>query len=236
MKGDRDRGRMRGWGLVALAPLVLVVLLFVGKLLSMYAFAYQSISAFVVDDTSGSIRAAEGLQPVNWFESYKAPYDLGTALAADGKLSEAEARLSESLELATGTEVCAVRINLALVLEWQGDAALQEGEAVAAQELYNRALIMNTETPEECRSEQAQQDSPDPSRDMGEELDEQQQRLQEKQQQSQDGEDQPDEAQGEQPDESELDDLEEKLRQGEQERQQRDQEDGDGSGGTARPW
>ncbi|GAA5144899.1 hypothetical protein GCM10025768_01330 [Microbacterium pseudoresistens] len=237
---NRTRRRIRLWIGIALAPFLLAALLLSGKLLSMYAFAYQSISSYVAGDHSGSIRAAEGLQPFNWFEPYKAPYDLGVGLAASGRLDEAEARFEDALALAHGTEVCAVRINLALVLEWQGDAAVQDGDPVRAQELYGRALVITAETPDECRDDQAQEDSPDPNRDMSDTLDEQQQRLQEKQQQSSQDPSQPDpdeEEPQDQPDQSDLDDLEDRLRQGEQERQQneRDQND-DGSGGTDRPW
>jgi hypothetical protein len=45
----------------------------VGKLVSLYAFAYQSIVTDVAGDYSGSVSAAEGLNPANWFEPYKAP-------------------------------------------------------------------------------------------------------------------------------------------------------------------
>src|SRR5690606_15213438 len=68
---NRRRLRIRRWiGWCAL-PFVLVAMLFSGKVLSMYGFAYQTIASYVVGDHAGAIRAAEGLQPVNIFEPYK---------------------------------------------------------------------------------------------------------------------------------------------------------------------
>ena len=82
--GNRRRLRVRRWIGWCSLPFVLVALLLSGKVLSMYGFAYQTIASYVVGDHAGAIRAAEGLQPVNIFEPYKAPFDLGVGLAASG--------------------------------------------------------------------------------------------------------------------------------------------------------
>ena len=136
LASNRRRRSIRKWIAIGSIPLVLVSLFFVGKILSMYAFAHQAISAYVVDDYAGSEAAAEGQEFLNWFEPYKAPFNVGTALAGAEQLPEARAKLEESLALATGLEVCGVRINLALVLERMGDAARADGDGTAAAELY----------------------------------------------------------------------------------------------------
>lgn len=245
LASNRRRRSIRKWMAIAGLPFVLVGLLFVGKLLSMYAFAHQSISAYVVDDYAGSESAAHGQEFLNWFEPYKAPFNVGTALAGAEELPEARAKLEEALDLATGLEVCDVRINLSLVIERMGDAARQDGDGAGAAELYGEALTITVETPEECRSEDAQNQSSDPNRDPGESLDESEERLKEKQQQQeqqqeqpQDGEEQPQEEQEQpaQPDEQKLDDLKDKLEQGTQERDQQQDDEGGTSGGTDKPW
>lgn len=228
-------------------PLILVALLFVGKLVSLYAFAYQSITAYVAGDYTGSVSAAENLNPANWFEPYKAPFDQGVGLAESGKLAAGQKKFEESLRLAHGLEVCAVRFNLALVLEREGDAAADAQDHATALEFYAEALQVNAERPKECDSKQAQQQSPDPQRDMSQSNTDQKDRLQQKQQdQQQQQEDsgtpqdpkQDPQQQPPTPDQSKLDELQKKLQQGEQERQQNQQDgtDDGGSSGTDKPW
>ncbi|WP_292882152.1 hypothetical protein [Microbacterium sp.] len=246
LAANRRRRAVRRWIAWCSLPLILVAVLFVGKLVSLYAFAYQSITAYVAGDYTGSVSAAENLNPANWFEPYKAPFDQGVGLAESGKLAAGQKKFEESLKLAHGLEVCAVRFNLALVLEREGDAAADDQDHVTALEFYARALQVNAERPKECDSEQAQQQSPDPQRDMSQSNKDQKDRLQQKQQdeqqkQQQDPQQNPDQKQDPQqptPDPSKLDELQKKLQQGEQERQQNQQDgtDDGGSSGTDKPW
>lgn len=240
LRANRRRRSIRRWVAIGTLPLTLAALFFVGKLLSMYAFAHQSITAYVVDDFAGSEASARGQDFLNWFEPYKAPFNIGTALGAAEQLPEARAELERALDLATGLEVCGVRINLALVVERMGDAARAGGDGATAAELYGEALTITVETPEECRSEEAQQQSSDPQRDMSGTLDGTEDRLKKKQQeQEQQQQPQPQPQPGEeeqQPSEDKLKDLQEKLEQGTQERDQQQQDDGPGSSETDKPW
>ena len=246
LRSNRRRRRIRRWVAIGTIPLTLVALLFVGKLLSMYAFAHQAITAYVVDDFAGSEASARGQGFLNWFEPYKAPYDQGVGLAESGKLVAGQKKFEESLRLAHGLEVCAVRFNLALVLERQGDAAADQQNHITALELYAKALEVTAGTPKECDSPQAQEQSPDPQRDMSQSNKDQQERLKQKQQDQQQQQQDPDQGknkpqdpqQPQTPDQGKLDDLQKKLQQGEQERQQ-NQQDGTGDGGgtgTDKPW
>ncbi|MBT2484145.1 MULTISPECIES: hypothetical protein [unclassified Microbacterium] len=238
LRANRRRRSIRRWVAIGTLPLTLAALLFVGKLLGMYAFAHQAISAYVVDDYAGSEASARGQEFLNWFEPYKAPFNVGTALAGADELPEARAELEEALDLATGLEVCGVRINLALVVERMGDAARADGDGAAAAELYGEALTITVETPEECHSDQAQEQSSDPERDMSDTLEGTEERLKQKQQeqeqQPQPEEEQPAEEEP-QPSEDKLEDLQEKLEQGTQERDQQQGDDPGGSG-TDKPW
>ncbi|WP_295101505.1 tetratricopeptide repeat protein [uncultured Microbacterium sp.] len=234
LASNRRRRRIRRWIAIGTLPLTLAALLFVGKILSMYAFAHQSITAYVADDYAGSEASARGQEFVNWFEPFKAPFNVGTALAGAEKLPEARAKLEESLDLATGLEVCTVRINLALVLERMGDAARAEGDGAGAAEFYGEALTVTTEMPEECNSDEAQEQSSDPDRDMQQSREDLEDRLKQKQQNEQPP---PEEEQEQepQPSEEKLEELEDKLEQGTQERDQQQGDDGGGSG-TDKPW
>jgi len=236
---NRRRRSIRRWILIGTLPLTLAALLLTGKLLSMYAFAHQSITSHLVGDHAGTIRAGQGQELINWFEPYKAPFNVGVGLAASLQLPEARAKFEEALPLAEGLEVCGVRVNLALVIEQLGDAARDEGDGAAAAELYAQALTITLETPEECGSPEADEQSSDPQRSMGDTLDQLEDRLQEKRQQEQQGQPEQSETpeQQEQPSEDQLGELEDRLDQGQEEREQQQQGEDDGSGsGTDRPW
>ncbi|GGM36073.1 hypothetical protein [Microbacterium saperdae] len=239
LAANRRRRRIRRWIAIGTLPLTLAALLFVGKLLSMYAFAHQAITAYVVDDFSGSEASARGQEFLNWFEPYKAPFNVGTALGAAEHLPAARAKLEEALELAHGLEVCGVRINLALVIERQGDAARADGDGASAAEFYGEALTVTLETPEECNSDDAQQQSSDPQRDMEKSLEDTKDRLKQKQQEEQQPpppqEEEPQE-QEPQPSEDKLQELQDKLEQGTQERDQQQNGDDPGGSGTDKPW
>ncbi|MFJ4015070.1 hypothetical protein [Microbacterium sp. NPDC090014] len=234
LASNRRRRRIRRWIAIGTLPLTLAALLFVGKILSMYAFAHQSITAYVADDYAGSEASARGQEFLNWFEPFKAPFNVGTALAGAEKLPDARAKLEESLDLATGLEVCTVRINLALVLERMGDAARAEGDGAGAAEFYGEALTITTEMPEECNSDEAQEQSSEPDRDMQQSREDLEDRLKQKQQNEQPP---PEEEQEQepQPSDEKLEELEDKLEQGTQERDQQQGDDGGGSG-TDKPW
>ncbi|WP_217176961.1 tetratricopeptide repeat protein [Streptomyces sp. AC495_CC817] len=241
LASNRRRRRIRRWIMIGTLPLTLAALLCVGKLLSMYAFAHQAVSAYVVDDYSGSEASARGQEFLNWFEPYKAPFNVGTALAGSERLPEARAKLEEALALAHGLEVCGVRVNLALVIERMGDAARSDGDGGKAAELYAEALTVTAETPPECDSDEAQKQSSDPQRDMSKSIDDLEDRLKQKQQEQEQPpqekpEEQPEEQEQPQPQPDKLEELKDKLEQGTQERDQRQGGDEPGGSGTDKPW
>jgi hypothetical protein len=153
------------------------------------------------------------------------------------RLPEARAKFEEALPLAHGLEVCGVRVNLALVIEQMGDAARDEGDGAGAAELYAEALTVTLETPPECGQPEADEQSSDPERSMGDTLDETEERLKQKQQDEEQTppEEPQEQQQPEQPSDEKIEDLQEQLEQGTQERDQRDGDDG-GSSGTDKPW
>lgn len=216
-------------GIVLLVPLVA----FGAKVLSMYAFAYSATAAYVAGDYPGTVQAARGQEPVNVFEPYKAPYNVGVGLAASGDLAGARAAFETALPLAPALEQCAVRVNLAIVIERTGDAALADGDRAAAVAAWEEALLVMQEAPEGCRTPEADEVSPDPDQNMEDTVDEEIRRLREKLQEPQGGT--PPEEQEPQPDPSDLEDIQDQLDQGAEEREDYESDDGF-SGGTDRPW
>ncbi|MER7797256.1 tetratricopeptide repeat protein [Microbacterium sp. NPDC096154] len=238
LAANRRRARTRRVLLWIAVPLAVIALLGPVKIASMYAFAHRSITAYVAGDYAGAVAAAHGQQPLNWFEPYKAPYNLGDGLAMSGDLAAARAQFERALPLASGLEACAVHINLGITIERMGDQARAEGDVVGAEQLYGEALTVVAETPEECRSEEADDESPDPQRDTGQSLDDLEGRLKDKQrpQPSPTPTPSPDPSQPDQPSGEQLEDLEQKLQEGEGERQQY-QGGGEPAGPeTDKPW
>lgn len=234
----RRRRRVRRIALLAATPLLLVALALGVKVLSMYAFAYSAAAAHVAGDPSGTVQAARGQEPVNIFEPYKAPYNVGVGLATSGDLAGARASFEQALPLAPGLAQCAVRVNLAVVIERMGDAAQADGDRAAAVALWQEALVVMEDAPEGCRSPEADEVSPDPEQNMEETVDEEIRRILEKLQDPSGGEPPPDQDPENEPSEpSELDDIQDQLDQGAEEREELDSEgDDSGSPGTDTPW
>ncbi len=238
---NRKRRRIRRWVALGTLPLTLAAFLLAVKLLSMYPLAHQAIVSHVMGDHSGTVRAGQGQEFLNIVERHKAPFNHGVGLASAGQLPEARAKFEEALDLASGLDVCPVRVNLALVIERMGDLAAREGAADKAMALYGEALLITIETPPECDSPEADQASSDPDRSLQDTLDDLEERLRDKQQQSGQPPGQPEGPEPQEPapgpTQEQLDELQRRLEQGAEERQQHERGDDDGPGaGTDRPW
>lgn len=244
--GNRKRLRIRRWIALCSIPLVLVAVAFSGKLLSMYGFAHFAITTHVSGDAAGTVRASQGLIPLNWFESFIGPYDLGTGFAAGTNLEDARTQLETALPLAEGElQECAVRVNLTLVIEAQGDVKKEDGDTEGARADWQEALDTLTPIPATCKTEQANEASPDRDRSMQETIETTDKRIREKldppqEEPEQDPQDNPSEDpkpedQPDQPDQDKVQDIQDQLDNGKQERDEADQEDS-GTGGAEKPW
>ncbi|GAA3591573.1 hypothetical protein GCM10022198_14390 [Klugiella xanthotipulae] len=250
------RRKVRRWLFWGTLPVSILAGVLVIKLLSLYAFAHMAIASYMAGDYEDTIRQSSWQAPLNWFEPFKAPFNLGVGLAAAGKLTEAQDAFEEALPLAEGLEVCGVRFNLALVLELRGDESKADGNIADSTVRYREALEVLDAAPEECNSDEADQKSSDPNRSMGDSLDETEERLQQKQDQNEgsgkgdtDPQDEGEgtEAEGEKPQETpkdtpteeQLKELEQKLGEGAEELQDYDTEnrgDQEGPSGADKPW
>lgn len=253
LEQNRARRRVRriiGWCAI---PVLLIALLFVGKLLSMYAFAHFAIVSDAGGDAEGTVRAANGQLPANWFEQYKAPFNIGVGLASGDDLEGARARFEEALPLASGLEVCPVQENLTLVVEAMGDEAAAAGLPQDARTYWLEALELVSTVPEGCHTDEADAASSDPSRSMRSELATTEQRIREKLNppesssgsdgdegdgqgdSSNEGDADEDQADGG-PSEDQLDQIQDLLDDGDKERDARNDGDDGQGGGTDRPW
>ncbi|MEO8528359.1 MAG: hypothetical protein ABI435_04715, partial [Pseudolysinimonas sp.] len=71
LRANRRRRLARRVASIAATPILVLVLLLGVKVLSMYAFAYQSAAAYAAGDYSGTVQAARGQELLNFFEPYK---------------------------------------------------------------------------------------------------------------------------------------------------------------------
>ncbi|WP_054685441.1 hypothetical protein [Microbacterium sp. No. 7] len=180
---NRRTRRIVAWAVIT--PLALGVAAYAVKIVGMYRLADDAISSYWAVDYPGTIDAARGLELLNLFEPYKAPFNSGVGYAASGAFDEARVRFEEALELATGVEACPVLVNLALTIERQGDDASADAEWLRAYDLYAEAAAVAGGAPAECASESAREQSPDPRRSMSDALDEARERASEKAQEAQ---------------------------------------------------
>ena len=100
----RSRRRVRRWLLLGFSPVAIAGLVIVVKILSMYAFAHQAVTSHVSGDPARTVAAAEGQEPLNWFEPYLAPYNGGVGLASYDRLPEARAEFERALPLRERSE------------------------------------------------------------------------------------------------------------------------------------
>lgn len=249
IRTNRRRLKIRRIIAFASIPVILVAVAFTGKLLSMYAFAHFAITSHVSGDAEGTVRSATGQLPLNWFESYKAPYNIGVGLAAGTKLPQARAQFEAALPLAPGLEACPVHENLTLVIEAMGDEAAAAQDDKLARSLWTEALDHVVSAPEGCRTEEADQASTDPNRSMQDELDETERRIREKlnppeggggsdSEDPNGGGEEGEQESEDQPSEDKLGEIQDKLDEGQQERDDLNGGDGEGEGGggAEKPW
>ena len=152
MRAPADQRLLRRRLLRWTAPLAVLAALAGGKLLAMSGAAQVAQSSFLVGNGETAERASAILAVANVVETFKAPFAAGTVAAADartvGDLVHAEELLREALALAIDADQCAVRYNLALVIEGRGDVAQDQAEA---ERLFREASAVASGAPAGCR-------------------------------------------------------------------------------------
>ncbi|CAN7681923.1 hypothetical protein [Mycolicibacterium frederiksbergense] len=132
------------------APVVLVVLILVVKLVSVVVAGNAALNHFSESDATALADDAGTLQTLNIIEPEKAHYVAGTAAVLRNRLDEADRQFSLALDRTDHDESCAVRINLELVRETRGDSAAAMFQAQAAAALYLGAKQVIAGAPADC--------------------------------------------------------------------------------------
>jgi len=169
----RVRRRLWAWS----SPVVLVVLLVAAKLLSLPLFAALSQWAYAERRYELAAELTAPLGVANVVEPWVRHFDRGAALAQVGVLETARQELTTALDLAPEDDriSCVVRVDLVLVVEAQGDAAVTDLRFADAAALYEQGRQVVDEAPEGCFLPPEQPDDPDtgpPLDDAGDRLDE----------------------------------------------------------------
>lgn len=131
---------------------VRIVLLLAGVLPALLVLAYAAKVAVMVDHVRdgrlafdrGDYAAAHGEfadnRTLNWFESWVAEFDEGTAHHAEGEYDDAIADYEAALDDVPRREECTVRINLALAHESVGDARIERNDREGAAEAWQAGI------------------------------------------------------------------------------------------------
>lgn len=155
------RTRLRRRLLVYSAPVALILVVAIVKLLSVVVAGDAATAAYTERDSNGLRRAVDTLAVFNVIEPEKAPFAAGALAVLDNRLAEADREFSASLARTESAESCAVRVNLELVRETLGDRAAAALDNRAALDYYVGARTVVEQAPQGCF---AGNSDPDPQR------------------------------------------------------------------------
>ena len=144
------RLRLRRRLLIYSAPLTVVTLLVIVKLISVVVAGDSAVSAFARGDGNAVGADAAVLGVANVVEPAKAPFAAGAAAVLDGQLGDADTHFSAALARTDAARSCPARVNLELVRETQGDRAVAAGDRARAEERYASALAVVDAAPHAC--------------------------------------------------------------------------------------
>ncbi|OBG29134.1 hypothetical protein A5764_23370, partial [Mycobacterium sp. 852002-51057_SCH5723018] len=142
--------RLRRRLLIYSAPLTVVALVVIIKLLSVVVAGNSAASAFARGDGNAVRADAAVLGVANVVEPARAPFAAGAAAVLDGRLGDADTYFSAALARTDATQSCPVRVNLELVRETQGDRSAAAGDRARAEERYASAVAIVDAAPHTC--------------------------------------------------------------------------------------
>jgi hypothetical protein len=119
----RTRLRLRRRLVVLSVPAALVVLVAAAKMISVLLVGGAAVEAFAEHDTESLRDDINALAVLNVIEPQKIPFAQGDLAALEGRIDDAERAFSNALAGTSAADSCAVRVNLELVRETQGDLA-----------------------------------------------------------------------------------------------------------------
>ena len=126
------RNQLFLWGLLP----SLVLLLLAGKVGLMLRADAAGRSAYAAGEYGDARDRFDANRSLNVVETWKAPFNAGTALFRDARLPAAAGAFEAALDAGPGRDECTVRIDLALTREAIGDAAAEAHDAPAARDAW----------------------------------------------------------------------------------------------------
>ncbi len=224
------RGLVLGLTTLPLVALVAIVAL---KLIAMSLFAQLAVWFTEAGDHKAALTVSQWNLTANYFQPYKANYNVGTAMLNLELYDDARDYLTYTLTLDPPVpDSCWVRTNLSLAVEGQGDVAESQERFDTAALYYAQAKAYLEAADPACASESSSEDQSEEESEggggggedeesqgggggtFGEQSAESQERLGEKQSQA----------------ESDLQEQQEQQQQEQQEQEQEQEQQGDGGG------
>jgi hypothetical protein len=144
------RLRLRRRLLLFSAPVTLVALIAVVKMISVVIAGNSASSAFGSEDVDALRSDVAVLNILNVIEPARAPFAAGTLAVLEDRLDDADAQFWQALSLTDEAESCPARVNLELVRERLGDIDAWEGRPDQARERYRSALAIIEDAPQGC--------------------------------------------------------------------------------------
>ena len=129
--------------LVYSAPVALVLVIAIVKLLSVVLIGNSTAASFTDRDTEALRSEVGRLQMLNVVEPGKASFAAGALAVLEGRLVDADQNFSVAVARLNGAQSCSARINLELVRESLGDraAAASDGRTALSHYLSAREVI-----------------------------------------------------------------------------------------------
>ena len=132
------------------APVALVLVIAIAKLLSVVLIGNSTAASFTDRDTEALRSEVGRLQVLNVVEPGKASFAAGALAVLEGRLVDADQNFADAVDRLNGAESCSARINLALVRETLGDRASAAADARTALNHYLSAREVIDRAPEDC--------------------------------------------------------------------------------------
>lgn len=132
------------------APMVLVVMVLVAKLVSAAVAGTSAVSSFSDGDTEALSGDVATLQILNIVEPAKTRHAAGALAVLEGRLEDADKELSLAVEQSQQDNSCAPRVDLELVRETRGDRAVAATDTEAAAGHYQAAKQVVEQAPQGC--------------------------------------------------------------------------------------
>lgn len=136
--------------LVYSAPVVLVLMLLVAKLVSVAVAGTSAVSNFSDGDTEALSGDVATLQILDFVEPARTHQAAGALAVLEDRLDDADREFALALEQMRQGNSCTARVDLELVRETRGDRSAAATDAEAAVGYYSAAKLVVEQAPQDC--------------------------------------------------------------------------------------